>query len=60
MFFSSHEQQAVKVDVVLSTTGATCVSVTTTAYLMESAAKTLNPNAPQVRVCSISFSISQH
>lgn len=37
---------------VLSTTGVICASVIITACLMESAAKTLNPNAQQVRLFS--------
>lgn len=40
-------RQAAKVDVVLSTTGVTCASVTITACPMESAAETLNLSAPQ-------------
>lgn len=46
----SHKQQAAKDDVVASITGVTCASVIITAWLMESAAKTLNLSAPQVRL----------
>lgn len=45
-----HKQQAAKDDVVQSTTGVPCASVIITACRMESAAKTLNLNAPQVRL----------
>ncbi len=46
----SHKQQAAKDDAVPSTTGVPCASVIITACLTESAAKTLNLNAPQVRL----------
>lgn len=56
----SYLQQAAKDDVVLSTTGVTCVSVIIPVCLMESAARTMNPNAPQVSLltelsCQILF-----
>lgn len=42
-------QQAAKIVVVKSTTGATCANVITAAWYMESAAQTMNISAPQVR-----------
>lgn len=48
----SHKQQAAKDNVVSSTTGVPCASVIIIAWLMESAAKTTNINAPQVRLFS--------